>query len=174
MHFSYYIIIIIIILPCTTGVIRELTQQDGWNTQDGIMTKKCRVRLGMHSLAPHFFVILPSRVFQPAWCVSSLMGVCNATRETRESRLFCCKLSLTPIVRANTIFQHIFILILNKKFRQNPKNSSKMKLKLIVPRGQGSSLETLRNRTAGTLRTAKSRKNVARDCTFPHFVIQLS
>ena len=39
---------------------RELTQQDGWNTQDGRMTKKCRVRLGMHSLAPHFFVILPS------------------------------------------------------------------------------------------------------------------
>ena len=103
-----------------------------------------------------------------------LMGVCNATRETRASRLFCCKLSITPIVRANTIFQHIFILILNKKFRQNPKNSSKMKLKLIVLRGQGSSLETLRIRTAGRLRTAKSRKSVARDCAFPHFVIQLS
>ena len=32
---------------------RELTQQDGWNTQDDRMTKKCRVRLGVHSLAPH-------------------------------------------------------------------------------------------------------------------------
>ena len=38
----------------------ELTQQDGWKTQDGRMTKKCRVRLGMHSLARHFFAILPS------------------------------------------------------------------------------------------------------------------
>ena len=46
---------------------RELTQQDGWNTQDDRMTKKCRVRLGMHSVAPHFFVILPS------CCVSSLL-----------------------------------------------------------------------------------------------------
>ena len=29
-------------------------------SQDGRMTKKCRVRLEMHSLALHFFVILPS------------------------------------------------------------------------------------------------------------------
>ena len=49
--------------------IRELTQQDGWNTQDGTMTKRCRIRLGMYSLAPHFFVILPSWVFQPSCCV---------------------------------------------------------------------------------------------------------
>ena len=39
---------------------REPTQKDGWNTQDERMTTKCRVGLGMHSLAPHFFVILPS------------------------------------------------------------------------------------------------------------------
>ena len=39
---------------------RGRTQKDGWNTQDGRTTKKCRVRLGMHSLALHFFVILPS------------------------------------------------------------------------------------------------------------------
>ena len=49
---------------------RERTQQNGWKTQVGRMTKKCRVRLGMHSLAPHFFVILPSWVFQPSSCVS--------------------------------------------------------------------------------------------------------
>ena len=41
-------------------VTSELTQQDGWKTQDGRMTKKCRVRSGMHSLARHFFAILPS------------------------------------------------------------------------------------------------------------------
>ena len=40
--------------------IRDLTQQDGWKTQDGRMTKKYRVRLGILSLARHFFVILPS------------------------------------------------------------------------------------------------------------------
>ena len=39
----------------------------GCKTQDGRMTKKCRARPGMHSLAPHFFVILPSRVLQPSW-----------------------------------------------------------------------------------------------------------
>ena len=47
--------------------ISELTQQDGGKTQDGRMTKKCRVRSGMHSLARHFFAILPS------CCVNSLM-----------------------------------------------------------------------------------------------------
>ena len=30
------------------------------------MAKQYRVRLGMHSLAPHFFAILPSWVFQPS------------------------------------------------------------------------------------------------------------
>ena len=36
------------------------TQQEGWKTQDGRMTKKSRARPGMHSLARRFFVILPS------------------------------------------------------------------------------------------------------------------
>ena len=44
---------------CGKGDTRELTPKDGWNTQDGRMTKKC-LRLGMHSLGSHFFVILPS------------------------------------------------------------------------------------------------------------------
>ena len=39
---------------------RELTQQEGWKAQDGKMTKKCRVILGMHSLARYCFVILLS------------------------------------------------------------------------------------------------------------------
>ena len=34
---------------------RDLTQKDGWKTQDGRITKKCRARPGMHSLARHFF-----------------------------------------------------------------------------------------------------------------------
>ena len=54
------------------SVIRDLTQKDGWKTQGGRMTKKCRARPGMHSLARHFFVILPSCVFQPPCCVRSL------------------------------------------------------------------------------------------------------
>ena len=49
--------------------IWELTQQDGR------LTTKGRERLGMHSLAPQFFVILPSWVFQPTCCVSSLIYV---------------------------------------------------------------------------------------------------
>ena len=55
-------------------VIRDLTQQDGCKTQDGRMTKKIRARPGMHSLAPHFFVILPFWVLQPSCCVSSLLA----------------------------------------------------------------------------------------------------
>ena len=60
-------------LPFPRSNNRELTQQDDWNTQDGKMTKKCRVRLGMHSVALYFFVILPFWVFQPSFCVSSLL-----------------------------------------------------------------------------------------------------
>ena len=51
--------------------MRELTPQDGWKTDDGRVTNKYRVRLGMHSLAPHFFVNLPSWDFQPSCCVRS-------------------------------------------------------------------------------------------------------
>ena len=54
-------------------VIRELTQQDGYNTQDGRMTKKCDARLCIPKLTPYFCVILPSWVFQPSCCVSSLL-----------------------------------------------------------------------------------------------------
>ena len=49
----------------------ELPQQDGWKAQDGRMTKKYHARLCI--LARHFFVILPSGVFQPSCCVSSLL-----------------------------------------------------------------------------------------------------
>ena len=59
----------------SSNVNRELKQQDGWNTQDGRMTKRCRVRLGTHSLAPHFLVILLPGVFQPSCCVSSLIAL---------------------------------------------------------------------------------------------------
>jgi len=40
--------------------VRDLTQQDGWKTQEGSMTIECCGRPGMHSLARHSFVILPS------------------------------------------------------------------------------------------------------------------
>ena len=52
---------------------RDLTQQQSWKTQDGRMTKKCRARPEMHSLVQHFFVILPSWVFQPSCCLRSLI-----------------------------------------------------------------------------------------------------
>ena len=45
----------------------------GWETQDGRVTTKCRVTMGMQSLARDFFVILPSWVFQPSCCVRSLL-----------------------------------------------------------------------------------------------------
>ena len=57
----------------SSQINRDLTQQQRWKTQDGRMTKKCRARPGMHSLVQHFFVILPSRVFQPSCCLRSLI-----------------------------------------------------------------------------------------------------
>lgn len=38
-----------------------------------VMTKKCHARLCIPNITRHFFVILPSRVFQPFCCVSSLL-----------------------------------------------------------------------------------------------------
>ena len=37
------------------GDIRDLTQRDGWKTQDGRMTKKCCARLCIPGLARHFY-----------------------------------------------------------------------------------------------------------------------
>ena len=54
--------------------IRELTQQDGWKTQDSKTAKKnCGARLCIPNLTRHFFVTLPSWVFQPSSCVSSVL-----------------------------------------------------------------------------------------------------
>ena len=43
-------------------VNRDLTQKDGWKTQDDRMTKKCRARLR----AQHFCVILSAWILQPS------------------------------------------------------------------------------------------------------------
>ena len=40
--------------------IGDLSQQDGWKTGDGRMTKKRRARLCIPILPRHFFIILPS------------------------------------------------------------------------------------------------------------------
>ena len=56
------------------SIIRDLTQQDGWKTQDGRKMKKWYARLCIPGLARRsFFNILPSWVvFQPSGCVSYL------------------------------------------------------------------------------------------------------
>ena len=56
------------------SIIRDLTQQDGWKTQDGRKMKKWYARLCIPGLARrYFFNILPSWVvFQPSCCVSYL------------------------------------------------------------------------------------------------------
>ena len=50
-------------------------------------------------------------------CTTGFIG--SLQRNARDTRvsLVLLQLSRTPIVRANTNFQHIFILSLNKKFR---------------------------------------------------------
>ena len=70
---------------------RELTQQDGWKTQDCRLTKKCGARLCIPNLTRHLFVILPSWVFQPSCCVSFLIlsqdhnaRTCNSTLQERN------------------------------------------------------------------------------------------
>ena len=49
------------------------TQQEGWKTYDDRMTKKCSARLCIPNLSRHCYAILPSWVFQPSCCVSSLI-----------------------------------------------------------------------------------------------------
>ena len=75
------------VLPwnCLGFVDMELTQQDGWKTQDGTMMKKCRIRLRMHSLALHFFIILPSWVFQRSCCISSQCKLKTAMEDIEGS-----------------------------------------------------------------------------------------
>ena len=41
------------------GDISELTQQDGWKTQDGRMMKKCRVRSGTAQSRATFMIFSP-------------------------------------------------------------------------------------------------------------------
>ena len=51
---------------------------NGWKTQDGRMTKKCRARLCIPGLSRHFFDIQPPRVFKPSWCVRPLCSLLNS------------------------------------------------------------------------------------------------
>ena len=71
------------ILEGSCCVSSELTQQDGWKTQDGRMAKKCRARLCIPDLTRHVFVILPFWVFQPSCCVSSLLSFKNSITSAR-------------------------------------------------------------------------------------------
>ena len=70
--------------------IRDLTQQDGR------MTKKCRARLCIPGLACHFFVILPSWVFQPScYCQWNLdrqliRKICKTDRITHTTTQTNC------------------------------------------------------------------------------------
>ena len=63
----------VVLLNQPINYFRDLTQQDGWKTQDDRITKKCRATPEMHSLAQHFLVILLSWVFQSSCCVGSLI-----------------------------------------------------------------------------------------------------
>jgi len=67
------------LIDCLLFISRDLTQEEGWKTQDGIMTKK-KSRETVHSgFERHFFVILSSCVFQPSSRVRSL-----ASREDED------------------------------------------------------------------------------------------
>ena len=92
--------------------IIDLTQQDGLKTQDGRMGKKCRVRLCIPGLARHFFVILPSRVFQPCMiCVRSLMTVFDAEilihRTGRSRQFLSCRLRFISVCMNDTLWSLI-------------------------------------------------------------------
>ena len=100
-------------------------------------------------------------------CISLTTLACTTSvrrslpRNARDTQVSLVLLQplITPIVRTNTISNTTYF---HSQFKQEvlvkSKKWSKMKSKLIVPRGEGSPLETLRNRTAGRLRTAESRK----------------
>ena len=104
--------------PSNTYAMKELmdlTQQDGWNTQDGVMMKKCRARLCIPGLARDFFVILLSWVFQPSCGVRSLMTVFNpkiliysaANRTGRSLQFLSCRLRFISVCMNDTLWSLI-------------------------------------------------------------------
>ena len=64
---------------------RDLSQQDGWKTPDGRMTKNCRARPGMHSLAWHFF-------YSQVWALH-----CSPFRDQRREVAKMCGVSVLEI-----------------------------------------------------------------------------
>ena len=68
----FYYMLPIVTITISMLYIKELTQQDVWKTQDSRKMKMCGARLCIPNLTWHFFVILPSWVFQPSrFCLSS-------------------------------------------------------------------------------------------------------
>ena len=70
---EFHNVLTLAVIPGLFLINRALTQKDGWKTQNGRMSKKCSARLCIPNLTRHFFVILPSWVFQSSCCVSSLL-----------------------------------------------------------------------------------------------------
>ena len=52
-------------------------------TAETLRTKKCRARMGMHSVNGHFFGVLPSWVFQKSCCVSCLISFLRGQQKRR-------------------------------------------------------------------------------------------
>ena len=73
------------------------------------MTQKCRLRLGKHSLAWHFFVTLPSRVFQLSCCVSSLLP-------TRLALVLTDQTMVMIWIRELVVQQHLLLLMKKRSF----------------------------------------------------------
>ena len=73
------------------------------------MTKKCRLRLGEHSLARHFFIILLSRVFQLSCCASSLLPTTLALVLTDHTMVMIC-------IKELVVQQHLLLLMKKKSF----------------------------------------------------------
>ena len=68
------------------------------------MTKKCGARLCIPNLTQHFFVILPSSVFQPFYCVSSLLE--DSGRQSDENM----SLKIGNAQSRETFFRHSAVL----------------------------------------------------------------
>ena len=84
------------------------------------MTRKYRVRLGMHSLAPHFFAILPPGVFQPSCCVSSLIALTILPYTLKEYQSVQKLLSVNSLTDIATNHYQHFQIVSRRRVPLNP------------------------------------------------------
>ena len=88
-----------------------ITQQDGWKTRDGRMTKKSGARLCIPNLTRHLFVILPSWVFQPSCCISSVLSSSDELPKNPQTSCSEEKFVFEKMIRFYYYYYHFIVFL---------------------------------------------------------------